>query len=437
MPWKGVVDSVNVTGSALVLRGWTYFQQGTDKIEVNRVSIKGATDWEAELTRRSDFAEDGLFGFKVILSNRHAIPLVLAEQITIEAHCNSSVHTIPLWKPLRGKLIAALVTQNADWFDDTGINHLVVATLGRARKQSNNISEAAYADLSLPIGMTSYDQSAVVGRDGNVFIYQGNNNLSRLYSQGTAHNIARKWLDLFDIRSSYLTSRGVQALQMFVPEKQSVLTGYYPDAPEGPTVVLRNISDALVNSTDYIDLLPLFENMVRVQGLSPFRKVDSHLSFFGARAVAGLLFRRMIGHDLKVSQPLLKEVRREGDVGSKFGNGSITEHLLIPEVETWSFAKTPRREVRKFDPVGGSHQGIVREWINEDAPINRKILIFGNSMFERGSGPLTLSWWLSYAARNVMFVWSPQVEKRIVEEFEPDVVVMQTVERFMGTVPSH
>ena len=90
--------------------------------------------------------------------------------------------------------------------------------------------------------------------------------------------------------------------------------------------------------------------------------------------------------------------------------------------------------VEKFDPPNG-HSGALRKWINESAPIDKSIVIMGNSVSERGTSQFGLSWWLSRVFKRTTFCWSSAMLTNIIEDEKPDYVVCQTVERFLPTVP--
>jgi len=78
--------------------------------------------------------------------------------------------------------------------------------------------------------------------------------------------------------------------------------------------------------------------------------------------------------------------------------------------------------------------GTCQSSFNERAPIDKKIVVFGNSFFEK-----IPSWGLSpyFAAifREFHFFWSPEVNMDYCINVKPDIVIAQTCERFMCKLP--
>ncbi len=88
----------------------------------------------------------------------------------------------------------------------------------------------------------------------------------------------------------------------------------------------------------------------------------------------------------------------------------------------------------KRDPEQG-HLGITRKFINQNAPINKRVLCFGNSFFERGGTSRCLTWFFARLFREFIFIWSPAMEKRVILRERPDIVLCQTIERFLYRIP--
>jgi hypothetical protein len=62
--------------------------------------------------------------------------------------------------------------------------------------------------------------------------------------------------------------------------------------------------------------------------------------------------------------------------------------------------------------------------------------VFGNSFFHNGNLPNQLSWWAKHFFAELTFVWDPALDWSVVDEVRPDIVVAQTVERFLHRVPA-
>lgn len=71
---------------------------------------------------------------------------------------------------------------------------------------------------------------------------------------------------------------------------------------------------------------------------------------------------------------------------------------------------------------------------NAAAPVDRSILIFGNSFFEKVPGWASAMPMVS-TVRDIRFVWLPWVDLTLAKELNPDVVIFQTCERFLQRTP--
>jgi hypothetical protein len=92
--------------------------------------------------------------------------------------------------------------------------------------------------------------------------------------------------------------------------------------------------------------------------------------------------------------------------------------------------------VEATEPPGGGHVGRREHWRAEGAPSARSLLVFGNSVCgSAGAGQNLLSGWLARWFAEYRFHWQPEVDWALVEALRPDILLCQTVERFMGRVP--
>ena len=142
---------------------------------------------------------------------------------------------------------------------------------------------------------------------------------------------------------------------------------------------------------------------------------------------------RVTGLQGDIFAKTLREAQLGGDLGGKFFQGDMLEHQLLP-AEDWDFAReTP--DLVRADVPGEGHMGTEIEWRARRPISPQTLLIFGNSMFERGGSPLTLSWWLSRIFARTRFVWSSSLQDEHVDDLRPSIVICQTVERFLPNLP--
>jgi hypothetical protein len=74
-------------------------------------------------------------------------------------------------------------------------------------------------------------------------------------------------------------------------------------------------------------------------------------------------------------------------------------------------------------------------WHNPSAPIKKKVIAFGNSFFDAGDFPHQLSWWFARWFTDFQIVWMADMIEETVKSKRPDIVICQTVERFMIRPP--
>jgi hypothetical protein len=63
------------------------------------------------------------------------------------------------------------------------------------------------------------------------------------------------------------------------------------------------------------------------------------------------------------------------------------------------------------------------------------VLVFGNSFFSDVPSQAFVSWWFARFFRQYHFVWSPDFDLELIRSVQPDIVLGQTVERFLTRVP--
>jgi hypothetical protein len=287
--------------------------------------------------------------------------------------------------------------------------------------------------MMLEVGAASIDRNVIIGRQGCLFLYRGTNALHDQYVNPANPKLLRSWIDRIAARAHLCADRGIAFLQMIIPEKQSILHDLYPMPITSPTPMLRGIGDAFKTQSYYLDCYALLRNLYEHDGLIPFRKIDSHLSLFGAAAFAREISERH-GLRLDLAPASLRETVLTGDLGSKMLDGEVAETCLMPVFDDWPLGQKRPELVESRDPPEG-HFGVYRQWTCGDALIDKHVVIFGNSVFERGGAPLGLSWWLARIFRKTTFVWSPTVDWDRVDRMKPDLMICQTVERFLTVAP--
>lgn len=321
---------------------------------------------------------------------------------------------------------------------------------------SSNSERDQLTPLLVRPGKISPDQSAIIGLQGFIFLFRGSNNLIEAYADRTysalGNDQAARWLDLFSTRNRLLREEGVKYyIQCIIPEKSSVITSYAPLALGPITPLLRRIEEALsISNSDaldqsfYVSALEVLRSEGREE---TFMKTDSHLSVDGAKKLIRAILTRLATFSAEVTQACSEAIHIvdatlpsgdteafSGDLADRFFDAPLFErarkYTLPPRLSNSTIT------IRDSSaPADGSHLGTRISWCNSDAPINMRVMIFGNSFFERGGSPMGLSWWASRLFSDVEFLWSPAIDRERLALWKPDLVICQTIERFLGQLP--
>lgn len=290
----------------------------------------------------------------------------------------------------------------------------------------------------LEFGRISTDGAAVVGAGGTIFLKTGSNDVESMY--GDANNIdIDGWVSLLLNRYRKSAEKGCKFLQIFVPEKSSVLYWSAPfDATKGSqsynnlvSVIASHplLSEIVISNNDYLP------DEVHSEGV--FRAFDTHLSTYGVKLIVDKFLEQFVveeGRFYELGAVFFGEAH--GDIGARFlEDGEVIEK---PPLYTGLYDRDggvlEPILTYSFDPADGNI-GVRRSWKCHNAPIQKKVVCFGGSSFERGEVSSTMSWWFSRLFREFHFVWSPRFTTDLIDEVCPDIVVCQSIERFLNALP--
>jgi hypothetical protein len=300
------------------------------------------------------------------------------------------------------------------------------------RSEKFRDGEPMPSKFDLEVGCISFDGSTIVGKNGNLFLHSGTNMLIGLYELGIeeSRRIAEKWLEIIQIRKQKCDQIGVKFFQIIIPEKTSILCDLYPRLICEKTPFLKILEELILKhgaSRYSMSLHNLFFNHANKYKL--FRKIDSHLSIQGCDITSEFLIK-LFGDNRKFNFHHSHLYQFQGDLASRFIG--LIEFMYGPSPHT---CESNMKCIKSFDPPNG-HQGITRVFKNNEAPIKKKIIIFGNSFMGKAEEPHELSWWFARAYRDFHFVWSNEVDFDYINFEKPDLVVAQNIERFLPVIPS-
>ncbi|HQZ12753.1 MAG TPA: hypothetical protein PK286_07675 [Devosia sp.] len=283
----------------------------------------------------------------------------------------------------------------------------------------------------LPVGTKSPNGNVMLGGGGKFFLVEGSNGLLAQYGR-TASEVAPdvgRWRALVAARRDHAASVGAALFQTIVPEQLSVVPHLFPDELRTPTAMFGGVEAALTEllGDRYVSVIGSLEAL----GARAVRPGDSHLTPEGSCALA----RRITGAiapGVSIAPEFSGTGKLAGDLLVQMFNMPIEEHFATPS-ENWFPVPTL---ISRIEPRPNRHMGLEEHWENPAAQIDRSILVFGNSFFATEAfGPAHLGWWFARLFREYHFVWSPGYFAETVTDLRPDIVLCQTIERFLPTVP--
>ena len=286
--------------------------------------------------------------------------------------------------------------------------------------------------VALAVGTISPKGDLMMGRNGTVFLIGGVDSPLDQYDRDAAEvaSIVDQLAGLFQERATRLAQRAINYLQIVIPEKLSIVPEAFPLRLSVPTTLLKTFEQRTTETPalrlNYLSCYDLFSGDDDHAKL--YRPVDTHLAPYGAFRLVQAILQR-----LGLEMPALEFNRTRttpADVSERFFG--ILESY--PECDaSWA---APCEKISESRQTLG-HIGKRQSWICPNAPHRRKVIVFGNSYFEFADrGQYALSWWMARLFTEYEFVWS-FLDWSIVEEQKPDLVICQTVERFLHRVANN
>jgi hypothetical protein len=291
------------------------------------------------------------------------------------------------------------------------------------------MAELTTKDISefyLQAGVRSKRGVAITGKSGHLFLHGGSNHVDDLFRGTDIHcEKAEGWCSLIQERQRVASLSGYRYLQIIIPEKQTLLPGRYYRNIQGPSRLLQMVESAKVGS--YVSVYNAFSSHMNGD---IFYKTDSHFNALGNFLLFDSLMKHLnVEHGFSPNFDLLSKYT--GDLGSKFYPLKILERA-----KTSSNLPSDKKTIEyRYVQNNKAHMGQKIHWVNSEAPIKQKVLIFGNSFADFGEEQHHLTFWLSYCFEECYFVWAADFDFAIIETFKPDLVIGQSVERFMRIVP--
>lgn len=300
----------------------------------------------------------------------------------------------------------------------------------------NNDINHSISKFYVKVGTTSPDLQCEVGRDGNLFLTKGSNNVLEIYKNNfnsdVVKNISEKWISLIKKRVDFCREINSKFIEVIIPDKLSGMREYYDGVGSSISPALNKIEyDIILNdlSDCYVSGFSAIEEI----GFSKaFRKIDTHFCPEGGYTLFKNICKK-ICPSYNVSSIFNIDYITTGDIGKRVFGQDIYE--ICTRANDPSFYKD-REILEKIWPKPGKFTGGRTVFKNNNAPFAKKVVGFGNSFMNDCESQASLGYWFSTFFQEFHLITQAEVDLDYIKKVNPDVVIGQTVERFLAFTPS-
>jgi hypothetical protein len=285
-----------------------------------------------------------------------------------------------------------------------------------------------------------------VGKEGWLFLVGGTNQPLRYYTEASyfTDQDAERWSDLLIRRRDRFQREGVRYLHLAAPDKISV----YPELFDGPlpqfdrhpirlleaSLKRHDEGALLVNPLDRFSTYPRKELL--------YLQTDTHWTLYAAQLVLELVLQKIGVRGTEksdVTRRLRHPYRHVCDLGSKLQPPVSEEYFWVdplPSIERFyanDLARLFEQNVTKGGPV--VHRSINVAFRNSDPDaIGETLVIFGDSFMDFQNSNATMLFAENF--RETHFIWSPDIDYAYVARVGGTLVLSETAERFMISLPT-
>lgn len=292
-----------------------------------------------------------------------------------------------------------------------------------------------YSSVQLPVGYSA--GPAVMGYDGVMFLTGGSNSLMEQYRmpREQAEELAEQWVALLRRRAERCADLGIQYVQTILPEKLSILRELAPAPVNGPTPLFPAVAGRLRGESWWVNVRPPLEQVKPKR--TAFFATDTHLSPLGTQKVAANLFAAVEPSLRGVvnSVPMSTTLARRGDLGKYFGTLPFYEQVPFAVDQDFLPHGDGLERAERGEAGADRHRGLWFDFANSTAPSSKSVMVFGSSSFGPGDHSEHLGWWAKHLFSEFRMRWQSVFDWEEIERVRPDVVIGQTIERFMPEVP--
>jgi hypothetical protein len=289
----------------------------------------------------------------------------------------------------------------------------------------------------------SIENGVLVGNNGWLFLWEGSNDVGKLFCDATAISTLTisKWARSLRDRSNHFDTKDIKYVHFSVPDKLSIYREEVPSELKmldktPSSIVFKAVDDNGLQS-NVVDIQPAMHAAKRDKQL--YWKTDTHWKFAGA-CVAHKTLCSALGADMPADlfERPETEISLMLDLGSKL-NTPIAEVWSAPQILRKAKLTYKNSMVRFLEILSPRHFGDMHSGASvgfENASANcdpRRVLIFGDSYFEYR--PHSLTGLFAETFSEVRFVWSNSIDYQLVNSYRPDIVITEIAERFVNRIP--
>ncbi|NHN85096.1 hypothetical protein GOB93_10645 [Acetobacter musti] len=308
---------------------------------------------------------------------------------------------------------------------------------------NNKVSTPRHIDINknisplhVKVGTVSPDLQCEVGTGGHLFLTRGSNNVLSIYdhayNEKEVEETAEKWVNLFKARLDFCNSLGARFIEVIIPDKLSVLREQYDGMGSAPSPLLQMLECKISKNKLSDNYVSGLQSIEKIGFIKAFRKIDTHFHPIGGHSVFKDICRK-ISSCYNIPAQFNIDYITTGDIGKRFFGQDLYE--VCSRAPHPAF-HSGRKILEQIQPQSGSFTGGRVVFKNDKAPFGEKVVGFGNSFMNDYESQASLGYWFSTFFREFHLITHSEVNKDYVKNINPDIVIGQTVERFLGFIPN-
>jgi alginate O-acetyltransferase complex protein AlgJ len=282
----------------------------------------------------------------------------------------------------------------------------------------------------------------LIGRDGWLF-YRGNHSIEQhrgLENFSTAESA--QYVAVMDARRKWLEGLGARMMVLVAPDKSTIYPEYLtpPMSQVAPTRFDQLVARAAGTDVDLLELRPA---LMAAKSKGPlYYKTDSHWTALGAYVAANQLLRGLHPafpglNSLPHGAWTFKETFSAGGDLMHMIDDPFDAHEAIPSPDRIFPDHVLSRRTEAMPPLPSNlvwARDLDASIVTTDRTDRPTLLLIGDSF------SVALLPFLQQEFSQVAFIAYRDTsfqEYRFIERYRPDIVVFETVERFLGDMPSN